>query len=56
MIFDLVFKLVWYLVKPWYLFPIVHLARVEWQVLVPVFMSLVVWLEANTFIKVHGLY
>ena len=32
------------------------LFRLEWQVLVPVFMSLIVWLEANTFTKVHGLH
>ena len=29
---------------------------VEWQVLVPVFMSLTAWLQANTFIKVYGLH
>ena len=35
---------------------IVNLSRVEWQVLVPVFMSLIAWLDANTFIQVHGLH
>ena len=53
MIFDLAFKQVRCLFKPRHLFPIV---RLEWQVLVPVFTSLIVWLEANTFIKVHGLH
>ena len=34
----------------------VPLSRVDWQVLVPVFMSLIVWLEANTLINVHRLH
>ena len=34
----------------------VHLSRVEWQVLVSVFMSLIAWLEASTFINVFGLH
>ena len=58
MIFDAAFKQVWYLLKSRHLFPIVHLSWVEWQLLVPVFMimSLIAWLEANMFIKVHGFY
>ena len=56
MIFDPACKQVRRLFKPWHLFPIVHLSRVEWQVLVPVFTSLITWLEAGTFIKVHGLH
>ena len=28
----------------------------EWQVLVPVFMSMIAWLEASTFIKVYGVH
>ena len=55
MIFDPAFKKVWHLFKPGNLFPIIHLSRVEWPVLVPVLTSLIVWLEANMFIKVHGL-
>ena len=51
--FDLAFKQIRHLFKPPRLYPIVHL---EWQVLVPVFTSLIVWLEANTFIKVHGFH
>ena len=46
----------WHLFKPRHLIPIVHLSRIEWQVLVPLFMSLIAWLEANTFLKVHGLH
>ena len=34
----------------------VNLSSVEWQVLVPVFMSLIAWLDANTFIQVHELH
>ena len=56
MIFDPVFKPVRCLFKLWHWFPIVHLSRVEWKVLVPVFTSLIAWLETNTFIKVHGLH
>ena len=56
MIFDLAFKQVQRLLEPWRQFPIVHLSRVEWQVPVPVFTSLIVWLEASTFIKVCGLH
>ena len=56
MIFDPACKRVRRLFKPWRLFPIVHLSRVEWQVLVPVFMSLITWLDASTFIKVYGLH
>ena len=56
MIFDPACKRVRRLFKPWHLFPIVHLSRVKWQVLVPVFTSLIIWLDANTFIKVHGLH
>ena len=29
---------------------------VEWHVLVPVFTSLIAWLKAYMFIKVHGLH
>ena len=54
--FDPVCKRVRRLFKCQCLFPIVHLSRVEWQVLVPVFTSLIMWLEASLFIKVHGLY
>ena len=36
--------------------PSVHLSRVEWQVPVTLFMSLIAWLEANMFIKVYGLH
>ena len=32
------------------------LSRIEWQVLVPVFTSVVMLLEANVFIKVHGFH
>ena len=56
MTFDPPFKRVWRLFKIRSLFPIVHLSRVEWQVLVPMLMSLIAWLEANTFIQVHGLH
>ena len=49
MIVDPPCKRVWCLFKPWRLFPIDHLSRVEWQVLVPVFTSLITWLEASTF-------
>ena len=56
MIFDPACKRVQRLFEPQCLFPIVHLSRVEWQVLVPVFTSLITWLEASTFIKVHGLH
>ena len=56
MIFDPAFKRVQRLFKIQHLFPIVHLSRVEWQVLVPMLMSLIAWLEANTFIQVHGLH
>ena len=55
-IFDMAFKRIWRLFKPRPLFPIVLLSRIEWQVLVLVFMSLIVWLQANTFIKVHGFH
>ena len=56
MIFDPACKRVRRLFKPQHLFPNVHLSRVEWQVLVPVFTSLIVWLEASMFIKVYGLH
>ena len=56
MIFALACKQVQHLFKPRRLFPIVYLSRVEWQVLVPVFMSLITWLEVSTFIKVYGLH
>ena len=56
MIFDPACKRVQCLFKTRRLFPIVHLFRVEWQVLVPVFMSLITWLEASMFIKGHGLH
>ena len=39
-----------------YLFPSVHLSRVEQQVTVLVFTSSIKWLEANMFIKVYGLH
>ena len=52
--FYLAYKRVRCLFRPRHLFPIVHLSRVKWQVPVLVFMSLIAWLEANTFIKVHG--
>ena len=52
MIFDLAFKQVRCLFKSWHLFSIVYLSRVEWQMLMPVFMSLIAQFEANTFIKV----
>ena len=55
-IFDPAFKRVRCLFRPQYLFPIVHLSRVEWQVLVPVFTSLIVCLDANMYIKVHRLH
>ena len=51
MIFDPAFKRVQRLFKIRHLFPIVHLSRVEWQVLVPMLMSLIAWLPANTFIR-----
>ena len=55
MIFDLAFKWVQHLFRSQHLFPIVHLSKVEWQLSVPVFMSLIGgWLEANTFINVYG--
>ena len=56
MIFDPADKRVRRLFKPRHLFPIFHLSTVEWQVLVPVFTSLIMWLEASTFIKLHGLH
>ena len=56
MILDPACKRVWHLFKPRCFCPIVHLSRVEWQVLVPVYTSLITWLEASTFIKVHGLH
>ena len=56
MIFDPAFKRVRNLFEPRRLFPIVHLSRVEWQVLVPVFTSLIAWLEASMFIKVYGFH
>ena len=56
MIFDPAFKRVQLLFEPWSQFPIAHLSRVERQVLVPVFVSLIAWLEARTFIKVYGLH
>ena len=46
------------LFRPGHLFSIVHLSRVEQQVVqvaVPVFMSSIPWLEANTFINVYRL-
>ena len=49
MIFDPAVKQVWHLLRLKHLFPIVHLPRVEWQVPVPVFKSLIVCLEANSF-------
>ena len=55
MILDPACKRVQCLFKSQHLFPNVHLSRVEWQVLVPVFISLITWLEANTLIKVHEL-
>ena len=56
MIFDPAFKRIRRLFEPGCSFSIVHLARVEWQVLVPVFTSSIVWLEASTFIKAYGLH
>ena len=49
MIFDPVFKRVWHLFKPWHLFPIVHLSRVERHVPVPVFTSSIVWLGKHIY-------
>ena len=51
MIFDPACKQVRRVFKPRHLFPIVHLSRVEWQVLVPVFVTLIMWLEASAFNK-----
>ena len=45
MIFDPAFKRVQCLFRPQHLFPIVHLSRIEWQVLILVFTSLIAWLE-----------
>ena len=56
MIFDPVFKWIQHLFTPQCLFSSVHLSRVEWQVPMPVFMSLIVWFEANISIKVYGCY
>ena len=56
MISDPVFKRVWRLFKPWHLFRIIYLSEVAWQVLVPVFTSLIARLDANTFKKVFGLH
>ena len=53
MIFDPAFKQ-WRLFKSQCLFPIIHLSKVECQVLAPVHMSLIAWLEANMFTKVGG--
>ena len=53
MIFDLAFKQVQCLFRPQCSFSTVHLSRVEWQVSVPVFTSLIVQLEANMFIRVY---
>ena len=39
-----------------HLFLIVHLSSIDWQVLVLVFMSLIVWLEPFMFINLYGLY
>ena len=52
----LVFKRVWHLFRPPCLFPIVHLFKIKTQVLMQVFTSLIAWLEAFTFIKLHGLH
>ena len=52
----MVFKQVQCLFRPRYLFPSVHLSRVEWQVTVPVFTSSIKWLETNMFIKMYGLH
>ena len=41
---------------PQHLFPIVHLSRIEWQVLVSVFITLIIGLEADAVKKVHGLH
>ena len=49
MIFDPACKRVRCLFKLRHLFPIVHLSRVEWQVLVPVFTNLIVFL-ADSYI------
>ena len=56
MTFDPVFKRVRRLFRPQHLSPSVHLSRLGWQVPVTLFMSLIVWLEANMFIKLYGLH
>ena len=43
------FEQIQHLFRPQRLFPSVHLSRVEWQVPVLVFTSLIVWLEAYMF-------
>ena len=56
MIFYPAFKGVWCLFRPRHVFLSVHLSRVEWQVPVTLFMSLIAWVEANAFIKLYGLH
>ena len=56
MIFDLAFTQVWHLFRPRRLFPNDYMSMVEWQVPVTLFMSSVVSLEANTYIKAYGLH
>ena len=56
MIFDLVFKQVRHLFKSRRLFPIVHLPKVERQVLLLVFTRLITWLEANTDPGIYSIH